>query len=270
MTWTHLRAGTAYYVDELVTLIYCTALGGVALAIQQQGLLRAQLPGSLHLGSLAAAIVLLTLVILRLCMMWMVATNKGDHKSFLPVVDVTKIVNVRGRDPSWMPLRYVILLAPLALYFMGFLNPTFTAADKPAPYIQERTPRELVEWASGPQRRATAEGAMVRVQGLFAGGNNDSWFSLVGVRPRQVHPDADMAAIPVLIDESKAKHLPNKQRILDSKKLNHKWVEVTGRIQFRQQANAPDVWFTIVVVEPSEQRPLQELIKQVSPQNPYE
>ena len=74
--------------------------------------------------------------------------------------------------------------------------------------------------------------------------------------------------VPVLINATLAKDLPPKQSFPDGQALHRKWVQVTCQIQFRPRPDTPNVWMPVLVVMPTKETPIDQLI-QLTPPDPH-
>ena len=93
------------------------------------------------------------------------------------------------------------------------------------------------------------------------------------MRIRCCAADAVSLPVPILINDSLAKDVPIEERVANIQKLqdlNRKWVEVTCQIQFHPRPDMPNVWMAVLVVRPTKDKPVHELIKPTRPDsNPY-
>src|SRR5438105_13115042 len=167
MAHTHNEDRTTYYAEQLCTIGICGLLGGVAVMLYSQNILRFILATYLHVYVLWSGIVLLLLVALRALGLWhssaTLAVNhdhahdhehchdhdhghdhghthahdedeehshehvhgcdhEHEHEQVLaPAHDC-------GHEHSWNPGRYIVLLLPVALYFLNLPNAGFSAS----------------------------------------------------------------------------------------------------------------------------------------------
>src|SRR5438552_5006317 len=161
---------SAYYTEQLCTIAFCGAFGGIAVAVYATGLINNVLAaGILHYSLLAGGIALLVLVVLRAVALWFSVGEAGpdhhhdhgdsccghDHEHEHAVTTATHglpLVTDTGHehhhehdhshshshdghdhDHSWAPVRYIVLLVPVLLYFfvpLNALSPTSGAVFK--------------------------------------------------------------------------------------------------------------------------------------------
>jgi hypothetical protein len=183
-----------------------------------------------------------------------------------------------GHDHGWAPWRYVVLLLPVLLFVLDLPNDGLAARDiskdvkGPAGEVADKgfAPelgfRQLEMAATTPQLRAENTGKSVKLVGKYAG-SEDKRFSLT----RYVIGCCIADAVPI---NAVIMVAPNAKERLDWRKLNGKWVEVTGQVQFltRPAASDPSTaeYVAAVVIFPKPGKPLKDLVKVVSaPANPY-
>jgi hypothetical protein len=193
-------------------------------------------------------------------------------------------------DHGWAPIRYIVLLVPILLYF--FVPIDALSAGQGQGYTQEIDPewakalgsdkppvgelgfRELVGAAESDDRRNFYSGRIATITGQFVPfPNNPSRFSLVRMRIRCCAADAVPLPVPVLIDVSLVKDVPREARDADIEllqTLDRKWVEVTCQIQFHPRSDMPNLWTAVLVVRPTKDKPVRQLIKPTRPDtSPY-
>jgi hypothetical protein len=165
MAHTHAEDRTAYYMEQLCTIAVCGLLGGVAVMLYVQGIVRFMLADYLHIYVLWSGIALLALVALRALGLWhSVGTsapnlnhehehchdhdhNHGEfhgHAHYEEEEPNNKQVHDCGHEHdhehsaghthdcghehSWNPGRYILLLLPIVLYFLHLPNAGFSAS----------------------------------------------------------------------------------------------------------------------------------------------
>lgn len=158
MAHTHSEDRTSFYVEQLCTLIICGLLGGVAVMLYVQGILRFILADYLHVYVLWSGIALLALVALRAVGLWRSVRTSAAHHDHGHCHDHDhehshghghhhdepdhEHVHECGHDPehdvlhaddcghahSWNPGRYIVLLLPIVLYFLHLPNAGFSAS----------------------------------------------------------------------------------------------------------------------------------------------
>jgi hypothetical protein len=187
-------------------------------------------------------------------------------------------------DHGWAPIRYVVLLVPILLYFFvpidalnpganagysGEIDPEWAKAVDAKRQIGELSFKELVGAADDESRRNFYDGGIATITGRFIPSpNNPNQFSLVRMRIRCCAADAVPLPVPILINDSLMKDVPSENRVADLQKLqerNQKWVEVTCQIQFHKRPDMPNVWIAVLVVRPTKDKPVHELIRETTP-----
>src|SRR5262249_49431221 len=99
------------------------------------------------------------------------------------------------------------------------------------------------------------EGKTVRVKGEYLP-RNEQMFSLVRYKINCCAADKVALDAVILVDPKSGAKVPGG--------LDGKWLEVEGQLQFQQMPDRPDAWITLIVVRPTEQRPIGELIKETA------
>jgi hypothetical protein len=120
--------------------------------------------------------------------------------------------------------------------------------------------REVHSLASDAQTRARYEGKTVRVQGLLVVSRNEHVFSLVPILDHRLDIEIPRP-LTVVVDDSQVQDQPLDEREPDWPHLNRKLVNVLGTIQFHEPVDAPGRWDAILVVHPTKDVPVSELIK---------
>jgi hypothetical protein len=188
-----------------------------------------------------------------------------------------------AHDHSWAPIRYIVLLVPVLLYFFvplddirassgfqGVIPPSYGKEVQSTGDLGQVAFRELVGAADIESRRKQYDGKIARLVGQFVPSPTANQFSLVRMKIRCCAADAVALPFPILLNDSLAKDLPAEQRIPDAQALNRKWVQVTCQILFRPHPERPNEWVTLLVVRPTKDMPIGELIKPTLPDpNPY-
>lgn len=187
---------------------------------------------------------------------------------------------------GWAPVRFLPLLIPVVLYFLGLPNEGFSTdraaldmdtADLKAGgdvgdkgYDPNLGFLELKDAAYDPVRRDFYQGKTVKLKGQFASRGEDTMFSLVRFKISCCAADAVPLNAVILIDDSKLpKDATADQKRITPGQLQGKWVEVRGQVQFRPRKNRDD-FITVILVQPTAKEPLSSLIQQVKPDsNPY-
>jgi hypothetical protein len=182
-----------------------------------------------------------------------------------------------SHDHGWAPIRYVVLLIPVMLYFLvGLEALTASGVESFDPNVSFPTSkgfmgtlgfRELDVAKDSESGRKYYEGKVAQITGMLVPSPSDRWFTLQRLKIRCCAADAVPLNAVVLIDESQVKDLPPEERSLNFQALNRKWVEVTAQIQFQQ---GPNGWMAVLVVRPTPEMPITKLIRQIPPDpDPY-
>jgi PDZ domain len=152
MGHTHSEDRTTYYMEQLCTIGICGLLGGVAIMLYYQNLLRFILAEYLHVYVLCSGIALLGLVALRAIGLWYSVGGSAvtddhtqehchdhdhDHDHGHEHVhdcgqehghEHLGHTHDCGHEHSWNPGRYIVLLLPIVLYFLHLPNAGFSAS----------------------------------------------------------------------------------------------------------------------------------------------
>jgi hypothetical protein len=186
-------------------------------------------------------------------------------------------------DHTWAPIRYLVLAIPVLLYFLvplealsgaglseGAVDPTAGFMDAKG-YLGQLQFKELEGVPNNPTRRQFYEGKIAQLTGQFvASPSTDRMFSLVRMKIRCCAADAVPLPAAVIVDDSQVQEVPVEQRVPNAAALNRKWVEVTCQIQFRPRLDQPNEWVVVLVVRPTKEKPITDLVKQVPPDpDPY-
>jgi uncharacterized membrane protein YraQ (UPF0718 family) len=128
----HGEDRSTYFLDQLFMIAICGALAGVTLSLYFSGRLVRMLNASFHIYVLLGGLGLLALVVARAVAVW-----RAVDQMALPDAPPDEPGhghshghshshgNGNGHDHGWSPWRYVVLLLPVALYFLVLTNPTF-------------------------------------------------------------------------------------------------------------------------------------------------
>jgi hypothetical protein len=144
---------------------------------------------------------------------------------------------------GWAPWRFVVLLLPVALFFLGLPNQGFSSgqdisgnisasadlqgAQKGGDVLDASFP-QLEQAAAHPENRDDYEGRLVRLTGKYVG-NDPKRFTLVRYKMTCCAPDAVPLNAVIVIDSAW------KDKTLDYNRYRDKWVQVVGRVHFHQQ-----------------------------------
>jgi len=188
-------------------------------------------------------------------------------------------------EHGFAPWRYVFLLLPVALFFLDLPQPQYSSAQTSgvvnADSVEDTGLKgekgtevdknlgflELERFALSPTTREGYAGKRVQLTGRYAG-DNDKRFTLVRYKMNCCAADAIPLNAVIVLDNSQMPE-PSKAPRLDPAKLRNKWVRVEGVVQFLKRKGSED-YVTALIVAPTKDRPLGELIK-VVPQDadPY-
>jgi hypothetical protein len=236
----------SYYLEQISTIGACGALAGAFLLDWYHGKIGYFIKEQYFLLVLTGALLLLGLVVVRAVAVWCAAAgpqhpNRPDH------------------ERRWAPWRYVVLLLPVAL---SLLMPAEGRSD-PGPQAIPVTLRQLEQAALFGHFRSEYEGRTVRVEGRCYSEDNEHFF-LIRWAPREGRPDHHRPIRAVLIvDLSRSR-----ERTLDAR-LNQKWVEVRGQVQFLKVGDGNSLVPTIVI-RPTPEKKFSQLVKLVPvPANPF-
>ncbi len=184
-----------------------------------------------------------------------------------------------GHDHShgWAPWRYVVLLLPVALYFLmpadglsgagqqvhaGDVNgPSGSVKDKGEDFSVSFV--QLEQAALSEDSRSILEGKTVRLVGKYVA-QDSKHFTLVRYTMNCCAADAIPLKALTVLDDSKSP-----KDVLDSNRLNNKWVEVTGQVQFLKMRDGSS-FVPAIIIQPTPERKLTQLVKVVpAPANPF-
>lgn len=185
--------------------------------------------------------------------------------------------HAHDHDHSWAPWRYVVLLLPVVLYFLGLPSEGFglTGAEKVAEVNLEGSLTadkneqvnagflELDKAALLPELREYYEGKTVVLEGIFVPHSNERMFGLQRYKMNCCAADAiPLSAVIMLDPKSEAKIPPG---------LQGQWVRVQGLIQFRPRLDRQGGYATVIVLRPSEEQPLSKVLQKLDkpPANPF-
>ncbi len=147
----HAEDRSSYFLDQLFAIAVCGSIAGVTLMLWQGNLLGKILHPKFHIWVILGAFCLLAVVILRAIAVWRAAEPQPAEKPHGRVGDdaspnpshghshshghahshghthshAHSHSHANGHDHGWAPWRYVVLLLPVALYFLILSNPAF-------------------------------------------------------------------------------------------------------------------------------------------------
>jgi hypothetical protein len=187
-----------------------------------------------------------------------------------------------GHDHGWAPWRFVLLVLPVVLFFLGLPNKGISkgsdmklTADEQAEVeklasgkskggdVVPMTFLQLERAALSQDARDAYAGRMVSVTGEYFG-DNPYRFTLQRYKLNCCAADAiPLKAIIALSPEAQKKYK------LDPSKYQKKWVDVTGRLEFFYLRTSNE-YVSTIFLDPDDKHPLSELIQEVPPPgNPY-
>jgi hypothetical protein len=182
-----------------------------------------------------------------------------------------------GHDHShgWAPWRYVVLLLPVALYFLMPADGLSGAGQQVAASsvagpnaVKDKgedfsvTFVQLEQAALSEDLRTFYEGKTIRLLGKYVAQDSDH-FTLVRYTMNCCAADAIPLKALTVIDRSKSKEP------LESNRLNNKWVEVTGQVQFLKMRDGSS-FVPAIIIQPTDKTKLTQLVKAVpAPANPF-
>jgi uncharacterized membrane protein YcgQ (UPF0703/DUF1980 family) len=182
-----------------------------------------------------------------------------------------------GHDHShgWAPWRYVVLLLPVALYFLlpadglSGAGQQVSANSVTGPGAVKDKGEDfgvsfvqLEQAALSEDLRTVYEGKTIRLLGKYVAQDSDH-FTLVRYTMNCCAADAIPLKALTILDRSKSKEP------LDSNRLNNKWVEVTGQVQFLKMRDGSS-FVPAIIIQPTDTTKLTQLVKAVPPPpNPF-
>jgi hypothetical protein len=160
----HGHDHSTYYLEQLCTIGICGLLGGVTIMLWYQDLLRYILAAKFHQPVLWGGVALVVLVVVRAAALWLsVGRSSGAHEhqhhhedehlhDSEPCHDHEGCCDHdpaddhdthdhshehahshdHGHEHHWNPGRYIVLLLPVVLYFLGLPNAGLTSKMNPA------------------------------------------------------------------------------------------------------------------------------------------
>jgi hypothetical protein len=225
----HLHDRSSYYLEQLCTIAVCASLGGVAVMLFYQEILRFILANFLHKYVLWSGLGLLTLAAIRGAFLWFsVKTDRHKHCH----------QNSNGCDhehgDGWKPGRYVVLCLPVMLYLLNLPNQGFSAPkavsveelDHP---VLDKSGRvmslgftEMERWAYNEFQRESYEGRTGRIKGQFYPETSHR-FRLFRGKIKCCYADIIWLNVFIICKQDVGEIAEGK------------WVEVTGQVQFRKK-----------------------------------
>lgn len=187
-----------------------------------------------------------------------------------------------GHSHGAAPWRFLVLLIPVAIYFVVPLEALSSTGSKAIDVdasgvsggkamkkeISDIGFQQLQLAALYPDNRAMYEGETVRLIGQYVP-KNPRMFTLQRLKISCCVADAVPLDAVILVD-------PASKETLDGGKLQGRWVQVTGRVQFLKRADS-DAYATTLVLTPTDDWPLTPtkdrpdalVMEKAPPANPY-
>jgi len=187
-----------------------------------------------------------------------------------------------GHSHGAAPWRFLVLLLPVAIYFVVPLEALSSTGSKAIDVdasdvaggkamkkdISNISFQQLQLAALYPENRAMYEGETVRLIGQYVP-KSPRMFTLQRLKISCCVADAVPLDAVIMVD-------PAVKETLDGGRLQGKWVQVTGRVQFLKRADS-DAYATTLVLTPTEDWPLTPtkdhpdalVVEKAPPANPY-
>src|SRR5207302_782376 len=136
------------YLEQLCTIAICGLMGGVTILLWYQNLLRYILAEKFHAPVLWGGFAILVLVVIRAVAIWVEAGqaraahdhnhvhdhdhdhDHGEHHHHdheHAQAHAHDLSHDHGHDHGWNPWRYIVLMLPIVLYFLGLPNAGLTS-----------------------------------------------------------------------------------------------------------------------------------------------
>lgn len=177
-----------YFTEQLLTILVCGGLGFVAVQLYRYDMLKHILAPQFHLPVLIAGGVVALLVLIRAAAVWSEAgalvpaddmscqvnhvhTAACNHLPGLPGAPGLDAEQVddhgHSHDMSWVLARMLVLVFPIALFFLGIPNAGLSAdAQRKAlgtdTALETASPEELAKTATVEKVEEQSDGAIVR------------------------------------------------------------------------------------------------------------
>jgi uncharacterized repeat protein (TIGR03943 family) len=135
-----------YYLEQLCTIGISALLGGVAIMLYRNDVLRFMLAEKFHIWVLLGGIVLLAIVVVRAVALWRSAApdsapvhvhnhvhgeacdHHHEHEHEHDYAHPHSHEHDHGHEHGWNPWRFAVLLIPVALFFLDLPNQGFSTA----------------------------------------------------------------------------------------------------------------------------------------------
>jgi hypothetical protein len=266
---------STHRLEQIFTIGACGALAGVFILDWYSGKLGFFIKDKYSLLVLTSALLLLGLVAVRAVAVWLSVEVPGQvaailhyrshfgqaatqqlaqskvNPSPLTAVNSEPFARDHHRDHGRALWHYVVLLLPVAL---SLLVPAEGLSD-PGPPASPVTLSQLEHAALSEDLRADYEGRTVRLVGRYIAQDGEH-FTLVRFASPAEWPRHHLLKATVTVDFSRTK-----EGTLDAR-LNNKWVEVIGQVEFRR--NDDDRFVPTIVIRPTSQTKLSRLVQEVA------
>jgi hypothetical protein len=280
MTHAHHQHGDdagAEYLDGLFTVGVCGALGAVVLLLwSRTDRLLLLLHPKFHPWLLSGGITLLVLVAIRAAALWRAASERKhaaehhDHEH----CHGHGHCDHEGHEHGWAPWRYVVVLLPVVLFFLDLPDAAMSwtgtdySKDLDTSTVQAEAGetgevpidfkfRQLENSANSPEARAHLTGRLIRLTGKFVG-DNGRLFTLSRYIGDCCDADAREVRAAILVDSSQL--AGDNYQELDPKRLQQRWIHVTGRLQYALNKRTND-YMPMLLVTPTRERPLSRVVE---------
>jgi len=185
-----------------------------------------------------------------------------------------------GHSHGWAPWRIILLLLPVALFFLDLPNKAmFAYADSSQGISFDGVSKSrgttsasfltLEKAALTPESREVFTDMTVSLEGVFAG-NDDKRFTLTRPTMNCCAADAITLKAVILVDYRQVEEVANAPRLDPAKLSGGKWVRVTGTVKFLQR-DGTGPFTTALIVTPTAEQPIDKVIEPMKepPANPF-
>jgi len=197
-----------FFLDQLCAIGICGALGIVMILLVRSGELSSILVPAFHSPVLWGGIALVLLVLFRVLAVGISAFRRFPECD--PVCD-----HENGKSRKGASWRYVVLLLPIALYFLNMPAPPAQAEEK----VQVFALREIEKLALVPEWSSEWSGKTIRLRGQYSPGSDDTSFGLFR-RTTTLHRASCKVSVSMASNEKLEISYGD-------------WVEVTGILRFQ-------------------------------------
>lgn len=257
----HSHDGDSYLYDQICMVVFSLGLAAVAVLMYFNGMLDFLLAPGFHVPLLAGGGVLATVTVVRAVTLWGAAGsahshhhdhdhNHDDHGHDHDHDHHHHADHDHGHDHGWSPWKYTLLLAPIMLFLLGIPNKGFSTSflrsklgtesigDFEPPKAKEGQVfnfKELESAAYNSELRKIYEGQKAVLSGQYLK-IKDKEFTLFRMKGQCCAGDATVQLQVRIV---------SKKTIMGHN--NQDWVQVTGRILFKEQK--PGQYITVLYVE---------------------